>query len=116
MSHTCIPLAHVLQELPLDSGKRIMRALRRQVRIECVQRQTSGGASYTLIGHLDTANVQTSQHRDIAPALVDELMTLLAPLIELPPADFPHRSGAVAAPISAPVFRRPVATLPDQEQ
>ena len=90
MSYTCIPLAQVLQELPLDSGKRLMRALRRQVQVECIQRQTRGEPSYTLIGRLNHANVQTSLHRMVAPALVDELMTLLAPLIDLPVARPPR--------------------------
>lgn len=80
-----VPLAHVLHVLPLESGKHLMRALRRSVQIEC--RQVQGASSllaHVLVARYGDQEVQTRPHQRIEPPLVDELMDLLAPLVEIP--------------------------------
>lgn len=106
MPYQSIPLAQVLQALPLDNGKTIMRALRRQVQVECVHGPAGAHSSYTyaLIGRVGDRSIQTSPYPAIAPAMVDEFMTLLSPLIEIPVAA-PRSAGSSS--FCVPTIARP---------
>lgn len=79
-----VPLSQLIHVLPLPSGVRLLRALRQQVDVACLRVPGTGGPRYALSARVGTHRVQTGGYPAITPALVDELMSLLAPLLRPP--------------------------------
>ena len=81
MKDQAVPLSHVLHLLPPSSGVRLEALQLRGVEVECVTHSGDHGPSNYLVGRARGRSVRTSGHPWIAPALVQEFVTLAEDLV-----------------------------------
>ncbi|WP_133161750.1 hypothetical protein [Deinococcus koreensis] len=81
MKDEAVPLSHVLHLLPPSSGVRLEALQLRGIEVQCLTHSGAHGPVNYLVGRVGGRTIRTSLHPWIAPALVQEFVTLAEALM-----------------------------------